>query len=75
MSDADAHRPPPVPPGWNACLPARLPLPTASPALFAFGVTLFGWGLITSPFLVLIGGALLFYALLHWTGEIWHDAR
>jgi hypothetical protein len=64
-----------VPPGWNASLPERLPHPTASPALFAFGVTLFGWGLITSPVLVLIGSALLFYALLHWIGEIWHDAQ
>jgi hypothetical protein len=71
---SDPHRPS-APPGWNASLPELIPHPTTSPALFAFGVTLFGWGLIASPLLVLIGGALTFYALLHWIGEIWHDAK
>jgi hypothetical protein len=70
---SEAHRPS-VPPGWNAPLPERLPKPTAAPALFAFGVTLFGWGVISSALLCLIGGAVLIYALLHWIGEIWHDA-
>ncbi len=65
----------PVPPGWTRCRPERLPRPTAWPALFAFGVTLFAWGLVSSLVLTLIGGALLFYALIHWIGEIRHDAR
>jgi hypothetical protein len=71
---SDAHRPP-AKPGWNASLPEHIPDPTASPVLFAFGAALFGWGLISSPMVVLIGGALLVYALLHWIGEIWHDAK
>jgi hypothetical protein len=65
---SDAHRP--VPPGWNASLPEHLPTPTASPVLFAFGVMLVGWGLISSPLLDLIGGALVLYALIHWIREI-----
>jgi hypothetical protein len=68
-------RGPDAPPGWNRSLPAHLPKQTAAPALFAFGVMLFGWGLISSWLLVLIGGALLFTALLEWIGEICHDAK
>jgi hypothetical protein len=64
-----------VPPGWSAVHPQRLPQPTPWPAMFAFGVMLVAWGLISSALLVLIGGALLFYALLHWIGEIRHDAK
>jgi hypothetical protein len=71
---SDAHRPS-VPPGWNMAFPERLPKPTAAPAIFAFGVTLFAWGLISSPLLCLMGGIVLLYALLHWVGEIWHDAK
>ncbi len=72
MSD-DRH--PPIPPGWSAPLPAHLPRPTASPSLFAFGVVLVAWGIISSPLLDLIGGAVLFYALFHWVWEIVHEAE
>jgi hypothetical protein len=68
-------RPSAIPPGWKACKPGRLPQSTAWPALFAFGVTLFAWGLVSSFVLTFIGGALLFHALLHWIGEIRNDAR
>lgn len=70
---SEARRP--VPPGWNALEPERLPPATAWPALFAFGVTLFAWGVVSSFVVTLIGAALLFYALLHWIGEIRDDAR
>jgi hypothetical protein len=63
------------PPGWNTTFPEHLPQPTPAPALFAFGVTLLGWGLISTPLLVLVGGSLLFTALLHWVAEIWHDTK
>jgi hypothetical protein len=66
---------PEAPPGWNRSLPERLPQPTAAPALFAFGVMLFGWGLISTPLVVLVGGALLLIALIEWIREIWHDAK
>ena len=65
---------PPTPPGWTTTFPERLPRPTTAPLLFAFGATLIGWGLISSALLDLIGGAVLLYALLHWVGEIRHDA-
>jgi hypothetical protein len=62
-----------LPAGWNEARPEHLPRPTAYPALFAFGVTLLAWGLVSSFLLVAIGGAVLFYALLHWIGEMRHD--
>jgi hypothetical protein len=65
----------PVPTGWNTCQPERLPRPTAAPALFAFGVALFAWGLVASFLLVAIGGVVLVYALLHWIGEVRNDAK
>jgi hypothetical protein len=61
-------------PGWNRSLPEHLPRRTAAPALFAFGVMLLGWGIITMPMVVAVGGAVIFAALLEWIGEIWHDA-
>ncbi len=66
---------PPLPPGWNAPLPAHLPEPTAWPALFALGVTIFAWGIISVPFLLLVGGSLLALSLGYWIGEIRHEAK
>jgi hypothetical protein len=65
----------PIPAGWNACPAERLPQPTASPALFALGVTLFAWGIVSSFVVSIVGGALIAYALFHWIGQIRHDAR
>jgi hypothetical protein len=42
--------------------------------LFAFGVTLLAWGVVSSFVVSLIGLALLAVSLLHWIGEIAHDA-
>jgi hypothetical protein len=66
---------PGVPLGWNAPYPAHLPRPTAWPALFALGVTVFAWGIVTSPVLLLVGAALLFYSLGQWIGELRHEAH
>jgi len=68
-----ADRPEP-PPGYSRGLPAYLPEPTPIPALFAFGVALFGWGLISSRLIVLIGGAVVLVTLLEWIREISHGA-
>jgi len=65
----------PVPPGWHACPVEPLPQATAMPALFAFGVTLLAWGIVSSFVVSIVGGAVLSYALVHWIGEIRHDAR
>ena len=65
----------PVPAGWAACPTEPLPAPTPAPALFAFGVTLFAWGIVSSFVVSLIGAAVLLVSLLHWIGEIAHDAK
>jgi hypothetical protein len=70
-----SHRPPSIPPGWNAPLPEHLPPPSAWPALFALGVTVFAWGIVSVPFLLLVGIALIMYSLGHWIGEIRHEAK
>ncbi len=72
---SEARPSPPRPAGWTRSLPEHLPRPTPRPALFAFGVTLFVWGIVASPLLMLIGGATLAHSLLHWIWEIRNDAR
>jgi len=67
--------PPPLPTGWNAPRPERLPPPSAWPALAALGVTVFAWGIVSAPLLLLLGGALFAYALGHWIGEIRHEPQ
>jgi hypothetical protein len=56
-------------------LPEHLPQPSAWPALFALGVTIFAWGIVSAPFLLLVGGALLALSLGHWIGELLDEAR
>lgn len=65
----------PVPLGWTACPAEHLPAPTPAPAMFAFGVTLFAWGIVSSFVVSLVGMAVLGVSLLHWIGEIRHDRR
>lgn len=62
-----------IPHGWSRPRPEHLPRPSSWPALFALGVTLFAWGVVTSPVLLLFGGALLAFALGHWIGELLHE--
>jgi hypothetical protein len=38
-------------------------------------VTLLGWGVVSSFVVSLIGAAVLLVSLLHWIGEIAHDAK
>jgi hypothetical protein len=52
-----------------------LPAPTPAPALFAFGVTLLAWGIVSSFVVSLIGVAVTVVSLLHWIGEISHDGK
>lgn len=63
----------PPPTGWTVPFPEHLPPPSASPALFALGVTMLGWGIISSVVLVVVGGALAAYALGLWIAEIAHE--
>ena len=65
----------PVPAGWTVLPTERLPAPTASPVLFAFGVTLLAWGIVSLFVVSLIGAVVVVVSLLHWIGEIAHDAE
>jgi hypothetical protein len=65
---------PNVPLGWSVPRPEHLLHPTAWPALFALGVAVFGWGVVSSPVLLLVGAALLIYSLGQWIREIRHEA-
>ena len=65
----------PVPTGWTVFAPERMPAPTGSPVLFAFGLTLLAWGIVSSFVVSLIGAAVVAVSLLHWIGEIAHDAE
>ena len=65
----------PAPTGWTVYPAERLPAPTAAPLLFAFGVTLLSWGLVSLFVVSLIGVVVLVVSLLHWIGEIAHDAE
>jgi hypothetical protein len=69
----DPHRPFELPPGHSLPLPAVVPRPTWWPAAAALGVMLFGWGLLTSLIIFLIGAALLGTAIAGWIGEIRHE--
>jgi hypothetical protein len=62
-----------LPPGHSLPLPAIVPRPTWWPAAAALGVMLFGWGLITSLIIFLIGAALLATSIAGWIGEIRHE--
>jgi hypothetical protein len=66
---------PPAPTGWTVFPAETLPAPTASPLLFAFGVTLLAWGVVSSFVVSLVGVAVVVVSLLHWIGEISHDAE
>ncbi|HEY3821414.1 MAG TPA: hypothetical protein VGL81_29810 [Polyangiaceae bacterium] len=59
--------------GWNKPRPERIPRSTAWPAALALGVTLLAWGLITSPVVLAVGGALFAVALGGWIAEIRHE--
>jgi hypothetical protein len=61
-------------PGYNAPKPALIPEPTPWPSALALAITLFGWGLITSPVLIGIGVALFTVALAGWIGDLRHEA-
>jgi hypothetical protein len=61
---------PAVRPGYSLPLPEEIPPPTPWPAGLALGVALFGWGLIASPVLLVIGALLFAVALGGWIGDL-----
>jgi hypothetical protein len=62
-------------PGYTAPKPAVIPESTPWPSALALAITLFGWGLITSPVLLGVGGVLFVVALFGWIGDLRHEAQ
>jgi hypothetical protein len=59
---------------WSKPRPETVPRPTSAPVALAFGLTLFFWGLVTSPVVLLVGLAVVVAALAAWIREIRHAA-
>jgi hypothetical protein len=58
---------------WNKPRPDVIPRPTPWPLGMAAGITLFAWGLITSPIVLGAGGVLMGLCLIYWIGELRHE--
>lgn len=59
-------------PGWHVPEHLELPEPTYWPAVLAFGITLFAWGLITSYIIIGVGLLVFAVALAGWIGDLRH---
>ena len=64
-----------VRPGWSVPRPAIIPAPTPWPPALALGIALFGWGLIASPVVLVIGLVTFAVALGGWIGDMRHEQR
>lgn len=60
-------------PGWGRPKPEHIPRPTYWPATLALGLTFAAWGLVTTPWISLVGLLLFGIALAGWIGELRHD--
>ncbi len=60
-------------PGWARPRPEHIPRPTYWPAVMGIGITMIGWGLITTPLISLVGLLLLGISLWAWIGEMLHE--
>ena len=60
-------------PGRRTPLPEVLPEPTAWPALLAFGICLFGWGIVTSWVVSVVGLALMAASIGGWITRMRHE--
>jgi hypothetical protein len=65
---------PAVQAGWGKPRPEVIPRATFAPAAMAFGLTLFFWGLVTSPVVLGVGLLVVLAALIGWVREIRHEA-
>ena len=75
MSNAEQSPTQPAGPDWNTPKPDVLVRPTWSPAALAMGITLIGWGLITSFIVLAMGLAIFVFALATWIKEICNERR
>lgn len=56
--------------GWHTPKPEVIPSPTYWPVVLAFGVTLMGFGVLTSYLISLVGLVLFVLAMSKWIGEL-----
>lgn len=59
--------------GWSRPQPDKLPLPTFTPAIMAFGIVLFAMGLATTWYVCVAGAAVFAVAAWRWVGELQED--
>jgi hypothetical protein len=57
---------------WSKPRPDVIPRSTYFPAAMAFGLTLFFWGLVTSPVVLVMGLLVIAVSLVGWIGEMRH---
>jgi hypothetical protein len=50
-----------------------LPRPSYWPAVLAFGITLLGWGMLTTLYISLVGILIILLAIGGWIGELLHE--
>lgn len=74
---SNAEHPPKLTPGpdWSEPKPDVLAKPTWAPAALALGVTLIGWGLITSFIMLAIGLAVFTFSIATWIKELCNERR
>jgi hypothetical protein len=58
---------------WSRAKPDVIPRPTYAPAAMAFGLTLFFWGLVTSPVVLGVGLVVVVASLAAWIREMRHE--
>ena len=56
--------------GWASPRPEKLPVPTAAPAVMAFGIVIFAMGLATAFYVCAVGAAIFALAAWRWTGVL-----
>ena len=56
--------------GWTVPQPQKLPVPTYSPAIMAFGIVVFAMGLATTWYVCVVGSLVFAVAAWRWTGEL-----
>lgn len=73
MSEPNQAAPRAPRPGWNKAKPEIIPRSTPWPVAMALGITLSGWGLITSPIIGGVGVSMFAISLAGWIGEMRHE--
>ncbi|HEU5015098.1 MAG TPA: hypothetical protein VFT66_21425 [Roseiflexaceae bacterium] len=69
---ASQHPQPELHPGWQRVTHEGIPAPTYWPAVLAFGITLFFWGILTSWIISGMGVIIFVVAIVGWIGDLLH---